>query len=530
MNSLSICLLLILLLTTGCQKNTPSQQSSSSEKQGVPVDNQTPEGRNPPALTSPRVVQNPPIVTSPPIVQNPPIVTSPRVLRKQLVDPGISINPEIPKQPELVKVVKNGLHIENLSGNFGEIIISKKSKRIYVLKNYYKETVENIKAKIENSNFYFPNGFPGNDMNSSDHYCSSNLESGKSCKIAVVFEPKLILEEIGTLQISYSINSIKHEFQFSLNGKGKELTHAQRLLATLKDNFIEVTKVPNKDNIFKKEKKLIESVLAQGHSNNFNYNDYYHDPNKKNIEIWEKHLKIPRVIGYTFRSDRRAPEVPFSECSKEWKEGYEITDPVSGYIVKYPAQIDKNHNGMNCGVKDTGGFWPYATRAQDLIKINNLLLQYKKETGKDFNLAEQPVDHSSSGNSVDPGTATLSWYLQNVLNLSAYVHETYDYKGFVSTTTSVSFANGWSGEWVYITYVEGGFLLPDTDDPSFHFSTGGTFTAFSENEVAVVGGIPWEDVMGYYKKHSKKIYFREGFKEMDPVAYEKIIEAISSYK
>jgi hypothetical protein len=535
---------LLLFLTVGCQKNTPVR-SDTPVRSETPVQPEAPV--RPGIPVQPEVPVRPGIPVQPEVPVRPGIPVQPEAP----VRPGIPVQPEapvrpgIPVQPEALdlpdnqniptpKPSKNELHIENLSGNFGDVIISNKSKRIYELKNYHKESIENISANIDNSHFYFINGYPGKDENvsgiASQNYCSFKLEAGKSCKIAVTFEPKLTKEEIGTLQISYSIHSEHHEFKFNLNGKGKTLTNAQRLLAKLKDNFIEVTKIPHKDKALNKDKKIIESILSQGHSNHFNYSDFYNDPNKKNVEIWEKHLNVPRVIGYTFRSDSRGPEVLFTECSKEWREGYELNSPISGRIVKYPPQIDRYNNGINCGVKDTGGFWPYVTRAEDLVKINKLLLQYKKDTGKDFDLADHPVNNESSGQSVSPGTDTLSWYLQNVLNLSAYVHETYDYKGFVSTTTNATFAQGWSGDWVYITYVEGGFLLPEMSDPNFHFSKGGTFAAFSENEVAVAGGIPWEDVMGYYKKHSKKVYFREGFKEMDPAAYEKIFKIVSSFK
>ena len=449
--------------------------------------------------------------------------------------------------------IKNKLSIDNLKGDFGDILISQKSKRVFHLTNFHTEPVKIISVKLSNTFFTIPGGYPGvSSLNSNDSSippCSSRLDSGKSCKIGVIFEPKSTNKESDFLTINYAIKSGSQQFKYKLTGNGRNLTQAQKLLAMLKNNMIE-TPVSQ---AYKGKKinsvNLINSVLEKGHSRVFSYSDFFNDPTKKGYEVWEKQLKVKRVIGYTFRSDTRGPDVHFSKCGEEWNNGYELTDPITGNTIKYPPQRDEKNNPLNCGIKNVGGFWPTATRPSDLKFINSLLIDYKKRTGKDFNLAEHPINDlpnspgygkvvipeiPGQGKNIipeNPGirTAHLNWYLQNILNVSAHVHASYDFKGFLSTTMSPGYAFAWPGEWVYVSYVEGGFKLPDSSDSSFKISDGSSFTMREEYEVAVPGGILWEDIVAYTEKGSNKIYFREGFQNMDPVAYHTLHKLLSSY-
>ena len=110
-----------------------------------------------------------------------------------------------------------------------------------------------------------------------------------------------------------------------------------------------------------------------------------------------------------------------------------------------------------------------------------------------------------------------------------HVHNEYNYKGFISTTTNINLARSWGGgnRVIYAVYIEGGYLLPSKFDASYKLKTGQTFSNFDENEVAVPGAILWEDVMAYLEP-GQSIMVRDGFEAMDKHAYDMIINAFSS--
>lgn len=338
---------------------------------------------------------------------------------------------------------------------------------------------------------------------------------------------------------SRQINYPLEEADFYLLKKRWKPKAAIRL-AMLGDEFERVE--PDHDslarqNTFIREKRLINSVLAKGHTGIFAYADYFTKMYESTgFDIWRHHTnsgEIKRVIGYSFRADLRGPiESDISKCDKEWYEGYEIGK------THYQGWQE------GCGIKQTLGFWPTFVRSRDQKLIDNLLQEYEKRHGVSFDPNEQnpmllaqdikPLDNPGElTNSIL--TTTLNWYLNNVLNLYAHVSDNYQLKGFISTTRSPVIAKMWyKGEfYVYVTYVEGGFRLPKPYSLKVDNQKGQKidFNLYDEQEIAVAGGIEWADIMAYAKvknqKYTGEIYIRQGFKEMDPLAYRKIILALS---
>ena len=367
------------------------------------------------------------------------------------------------------------------------------------------------------------------------------------CLMAVTFQPISEKEESGALNIKYTVKGKKLTFKFMLKGQGKKSNPIQDAFDKLGNDFIPLSPDPVHKEKEYPDATLIKSSLESFHSGKFNYDDFFNDNTKKGYKVWELHLKVPRVIGYVFRADSRAPEIPFNDCYDDWKNGYDLTNPKTGTKVHYNAQIDEFGNKLNCGVKDVGGFWPTATRPKDLKYINDMEVLFKNKKGQEFDIKKHKLDDfpyapahtpgiKETFNSYIPPTDTmitlqLNWYLQNILNTSAHAHVGYDFKGFISTSSqlfaAMEFAKTVKGDpWVYVLYQEGGFQLPSSKDPAFDLKgeakdkkkpqTWSTFTHIDFFEVTVPGGVPWEDVMAYTSADptKKDIYFRKGFKEI----------------
>ena len=359
------------------------------------------------------------------------------------------------------------------------------------------------------------------------------LESGKKCILSVTFQPDLEKLESGNLKVEYTIDSKKYSFVFHLEGSGKVETEAHKALEKLKPTFSVVNPITPAPTV---DDKLIESVLAKGHSNKFAYDDYFSTfASKTNVDVLQKQLNVPRVIGYTFRADARPPRQSWDDCDNDWKNGFTLKDPITGKDVVYPG----NPKGTDCGIENVGGFLPNYTRKKDIEKINKLLIEYKNKTGNNFNPSADDFEilkkFPSWAPSITSESDFLNWYIQSVLNLSAHVHGNFDYKGFISTSTKIGLVKSWSSgsdKSIYVMYFEGGYLLPLTSDPNFKIkSAGANMTMANENEVAVPGLVAWEDIMAYIDlspKGTKKIMVRDGFKEMDPDAYNKVVAALSN--
>ncbi|BBH54434.1 hypothetical protein [Fluviispira sanaruensis] len=459
--------------------------------------------------------------------------------------------------------VASKLQIINLSGNFGLITMSYKFKRTFELQNFYSEKIIIKNITISNSNFKLESPNPDTTVTSNEiQSCSSELESEKKCLLSVIFQPSNTNFEIGFIEVDYEINGGISSFKFQISGQGKEETETHKLLSQLGNKFIIKFADYNVKGKPIAENKFIKSILEKNHSRKFVYDDFFQDKANKGHEVWDLQLKVPRVIGYVFRSDTRGPSVQFKDCLDEWQNGYKLNDPMTGTEVEYKKQVDKFGNKINCGVEDVGGFWPRTTFPNDLKYINEMLIRYKKMTGEDFDITKQPIDDlPEAPNSKDfkksnrgyiptdfgKMTLILNWYLQNQLNLSAHVHENYDFKGFISTSYQAKFVHDWASRtiegtstyimpkgsrWIYVIYTEGGFEMPESNDPDYKITKAPKikFVKYDNKEVVIAGGVPWEDIMAYTEMDSNKIFFREGFDKMDYKAYKKIYRLLSSFK
>ncbi|WP_186644814.1 hypothetical protein [Fluviispira vulneris] len=462
---------------------------------------------------------------------------------------------------------KSQLQILNLSGNFGLVTFNKKFKLTYQLKNNHSEDISEIKATFENNKFKFDLPYPGISSASTNANvyppCSDYLKTNQVCLLAITFQPNSENDESGALIIDYKLRETNYTFKYMLNGKGKKSNPIQDAFDKLGYNFIAEQPDPKHKGKQYSDSELIKCSLEKFHSGIFNYDDFFNDPSKNGYKVWQLHLKVPRVIGYVFRADTRAPEVSFKDCYPEWKNGYNLKNIKTGKIIHYNAQIDKYGNGINCGVKDVGGFWPTATRPKDLKFINEMEFLYKNKTGHEFDITKNTLDDFPYSPGHKPGnpktfnsyippsetlmTLQLNWYLQNILNTSAHAHVGYDFKGFISTSSQLKAVMDFSKtlsskSWIYVIYQEGGFQLPKSTDPTFNLKSEAksknkpqnwtTFTHIDFFEITIPGGVPWEDVIAYTSSDAtnKEIYFRKGFKYMDPIAYTKIYNLLSSYK
>ncbi|BBH53341.1 hypothetical protein [Fluviispira sanaruensis] len=429
-----------------------------------------------------------------------------------------------------ISVYPESFEINNINGKFGRTIINKNMKLNFILINNHSGTAENINATFDNNNFKFLNGYPGINYTSSTSIkppCTFNLNSKSECTLAVSFDPDNENFVYGNLIITYEVNSKQYVFKFPLIGVGVKQTKAQELLGKLKKSFSPVNKLtepsPHKTT-------LIETILAVGHSQKFAYDDYFNSLPSKNIEVINKQLSLKRVIGFTFRGDTRSQVIDYKDCEDDWKYGFNIIDPKTGNEISYPG-----HPGAGCGIKDVGGFFPTFTRKKDIEKINNLLIDYKKNYGKDFDptidnfrvLTLYPTAPFTFFSNISE-TDVLNWWLQSTLNIAAHTAGFYEYKGFISTTTNIFIADKFSKNGtVYALYQEGGYLLPEFSDPKNQLSGGGALASIDENEVAVPGAVDWDDVVAYYNKSEKILMVRDGLKEMDSKAYDEIINEFS---
>ena len=398
--------------------------------------------------------------------------------------------------------------IDNLSGNFGEVLIEKGFTRTFQLKNNYSDSLKILSLNIVNDNY---NSYNINDSQQ-ELYCKNLISTRSHCNIPIFFKPKSIYNETAQLVIKYSINSIEKSYTFNLSGWGLESTESLKLLSKLGNNFIEIRLDENKKLDENFPDNIIPSSFANNHTEKYNYQNHsFQKPKTINLNRNNEN-DYSRASGYTFRVEERAPHVPYDD----------------ELCRKYNKKEDK----LNCGIQDLGGFWPYGTMnvKPTVKKIEIMLNRYRSLTGNDFDIDK--VSHEIINNinipplknlvnneiekmNIDTLKDYLYQYLNDQLNLEKHVHGDYSYTGFVSTTASPKFLLNYhesvSRNWFYVMYVEGGIK----------------YYGFNESEFAVPGGIDWNDVMGYYDRNNGKAYIRQGFESLDNEAFHKIKNVFS---
>lgn len=217
---------------------------------------------------------------------------------------------------------------------------------------------------------------------------------------------------------------------------------------------------------------------------------------------WGLHKNFKRVRAYTFRGDKREPDT----------------------------------------IRKANGFNPPITRADDWYMENVVHKQFSRwlKDRAGIDLAWPQFKQCIHAAAPDPSTKEAVWHYgiwrmlveQEQFHLGRMLAEE-ALKGFISTTRAVTVAKGYASNsttagWVYVTRVDGGYVVPDQ---ARHQWT----TIFGEQEIAMPGSVPWENVMGFRQvamggfanKFTGPIYLRDGFVGAEPEAAEKVYKLLS---
>jgi len=210
---------------------------------------------------------------------------------------------------------------------------------------------------------------------------------------------------------------------------------------------------------------------------------------------------FPRVNAYTFRGDSRLPE----------------------------------------DILAAGGFFPPITR-NDTFYINNTIYPQfsdymKRRFGKDVDISLADFLRAYNQTVHDDADrhllrSYLSW--RGLLEAEAFhvgiMLAQEDLKGYISTTRAISVAKAFSyGKGaVYVTRINGGFLVPDKGK---HIWT----QLFGEQEIAFPGSIPWSEIFAFRKtykptgnvKFNGPVYIRRTLRSNNPKAFKTIYDLLS---
>ena len=196
---------------------------------------------------------------------------------------------------------------------------------------------------------------------------------------------------------------------------------------------------------------------------------------------WKTMEQLPRVNGYTFRGDSRAP----------------------GLVAK------------------AGGFTPPITRTDAWYVENTIKPAFKSYMKRRYDQDVSDADFTKAINQAAPANSAERQVLGNyfvwrvMVENEAFhigrmlVDETL--KGYISTTRAVRVARGFAKDngWVYLTRVRGGFLVPERGASRWT-------ETFGEQEIALPGKLDWADVFGFRQVDENRnligpIYLRKGF-------------------
>jgi hypothetical protein len=193
------------------------------------------------------------------------------------------------------------------------------------------------------------------------------------------------------------------------------------------------------------------------------------------------------------------------------------------------------------GVSQVGGFSPPITRDDDsYIKgdvykaFSNYMLRRFQE---DITLTVDPQAFLTAfrRHAVDPASRKLMtqfaiWkaIMEQESSHLGRMTANETLKGFISTTREISIAKSFAktNGWVYLVLVRGGYVVPLKDD---HIWAG----LFNEQEIALLGSIPWKEVFAFRKtsptekKFVGPIYFRKGFGDTYPTPFQMAYELFS---
>lgn len=191
-------------------------------------------------------------------------------------------------------------------------------------------------------------------------------------------------------------------------------------------------------------------------------------------------------------------------------------------------------------VKTAGGFHPPITRTDTWYVDNVIFPQFASYMKRRFqvDVSKGMFDQAYAQQG---GTSDAHRVLQNFVVWQSLVqNETYHLgrmladealKGYTSTTRATGVAKGFAGigGWVYLTLVQGGYLVPEKGRHAWT-------AIFGEQEVALPASIPWANVFGFRrvakgadggKKFAGPIYFRKGFAARNADAFHESYQLFS---
>ncbi len=213
---------------------------------------------------------------------------------------------------------------------------------------------------------------------------------------------------------------------------------------------------------------------------------------------WDLQKVIPRVQAYTFRGDTRPPRE----------------------------------------IKKAAGFLPPITRTDAKYMENVIYPQFSKYLQSKMGTSISFADFQKCVNqSMDPGLRKMFVYYgiwracieHESLHLGRMLAEE-ALKGFISTSRATTVAKGFAKEngWVYVLFVNGGFVVPKKGSHAWT-------AIFGEQEIAMPEPVPWEAIMGFRqtnagKKFTGPIYLRDTFEASESEAAQKCYDLLSGKK
>lgn len=189
-------------------------------------------------------------------------------------------------------------------------------------------------------------------------------------------------------------------------------------------------------------------------------------------------------------------------------------------------------------VKAAGGFQPPITRTDSWYVDNVVFPQFASYMKRRFNV-DVPKFMFEAAYAQQGGGPDAQGVLRNFIVWQSMVQtETFHLgrmlasealKGYTSTTRATGVAKGFAGNggWVYLTLVQGGYLVPDKGK---HEWTG----IFGEQEIALPAAIPWSNIFAFRqvaktgsRKFAGPIYIRRGFEARNRTAFQESYQLLS---
>jgi hypothetical protein len=211
---------------------------------------------------------------------------------------------------------------------------------------------------------------------------------------------------------------------------------------------------------------------------------------------WKTHEELKRVNGYTFRGDTRDPltiekangfQPPITRTDQQYVDN--VIFPMFQSYMKRRFQMDVSKDQFERVYKEK-------VQPNEKMVLHNFFVWRSMVENEAYHLGKMLADE------------TL--------------------KGYISTSRAVTVAKGFAGEkggYVYLTLINGGFLVPDKEKHQWT-------KVFGEQEVALPASVPWSKIFAFRNVGSDgmftgPVYFRKGFQQRNANAYREAYELLS---